>query len=127
MKPASRLPIIRERDTKNVPIVLVPLDAKGGRWAVVEAQDYDGLPKILREAPWILNDNGSGHAYVKACITRSPGNLIPVHRVLLKASRGQAVRFVGNDRCDLRRSNLTLCKDGRPRRDHFSEFQEDVA
>lgn len=127
MKPARRLPIIRSDDTRGIPIVLVPLDPKGNRWAVVEAADYDRLPERLKSAPWLLNDNGSGNAYVKASIPSAPGGLVRVHRVVIGAPQGQAVHFMSQDRCDLRRSNMRLRKDRKARRDHRSDVLDAAA
>lgn len=122
MTPNNRPPIVRHIDNRGKPVVLVPLDPRGDSWAITEAADFDALPAELKTAAWFMNDSGNGYEYVKAGIDGASGNLVIVARILLGARRGQALCFLGNDRRDLRRTNVTLKKDGRAKRDHRQEI-----
>lgn len=102
-------------------MVWVPLDRRGDRWTMVDAADYDALPATLRNVPWCLNSNGRGRDYVKAHSALSSGGLVIIARVVLGAGWREAVSYASPDRTDLRRSNISLERSTKAKRDHLSE------
>lgn len=125
MTPTGRPPTIRERDDRGQPVVRVPLNPEGSAWATVDAEDFDRLTEELSRS-WFVNKCGCGYEYVKAGVWGAPGNLVVVSRVILGASRGQAVHFKTHDRRDLRRCNLSLRKDRSAKRDHHRDASRAV-
>ena len=106
----SRPAPIRSRDTQGNPIVRVPMDREGTRWATLDAADFDRLVAEDISLTWFFNDSGNGHSYVKAHARGVAGRLLSVPRLILRAGPKEVVRYVTRDRLDLRRRNLTLAK-----------------
>jgi hypothetical protein len=68
-------------------------------------EDYlsrGGNPRLF------YNDNGSGTFYVRTFQPGVAGKVVSVARELLRAGRGQVVRYLNSDRLDLRTSNLSV-------------------
>ena len=117
MRTAKRPEPVRATDNTGNPIVRVPMDRKGDRWATLDAEDFDRIVAEGVSMSWHCNDNGAGQSYVKAYAPEASGGLVSVPRIVMRAGPKEVVRYVTRDRLDLRRGNLTIAKGKAKRED----------
>lgn len=79
-----------------------------GSSVAIDRDDFDRLVSRGLSLNWFLSGDGQGRYYV--CV-RHPrfGNIVPVAREIMRAGRGEVIRYRSRDRLDLRKSNLTRC------------------
>lgn len=95
-------------------IVQVPLANAPGRFATLDADDFDRLREAGVSDQWTLNGDGHGNAYVRVAI-RTKGRLVSVARLIVGAPAGRVVKYYDGNRTNLRRRNLTM-KEGYARK-----------
>lgn len=103
---------IAYNDDRGVPCLRVPLDDRGRNYAEIERSHHDHITQTVGcNATWCLTSNGSGRRYVVVNQPRVKGQqprLITVARLIMSAGGRQTVRYLTDDTCDLRTTNLTL-------------------
>lgn len=97
----TKRPIRFSKDGLTVFVTL-----KCGSSVTIDRDDFDRLVRLGLSLNWFLSGDGQGRYYV--CV-RHPrlGNIVPVAREIMRAGRGEVVRYRSRDRLDLRKSNLT--------------------
>ncbi|NDW03952.1 hypothetical protein [Jiella pacifica] len=100
----------RRVDEQGKPIVRVPVDARGEKWATLDAADFDEVVAEGLGLTWHYNSAGPKKrwSYVKAHSSAASGGLVMVARVIMGAGPGEIVSYRSGDRLDLRRRNLTV-------------------
>lgn len=84
--------------------VLITL--KCGSSVMIDRDDFDRVVCRVLSLNWDLSGDGQGRHYV--CVYHQRfGNIVPVARKIMRAGRGEVVRYRSRDRLDLRKSNLT--------------------
>jgi hypothetical protein len=91
-------------------VALVPLGRQGSLgMAVIEEADFELLESLGLSFRWTkLAKSGQ----VMASCSRASGNSVQVARVLLDLGPGEDVKYLSDDRTDLRRGNLGLNPEG---------------
>ena len=79
-----------------------------GSSVTIDRDDLDHLVSRGLSMNWFLSGNGQGRHYVCSYHPRL-GNIVPVAREIMRAGRGEVIRYCTRDRLDLRRANLTRC------------------
>ena len=110
MKKQQRPAPERQVDEYGKPTVRVPVDAKGERWATLDAADFDEIVAEGISLTWHYNSAGPKKrwSYVKAHSGAASGGLVMVARVIMGAGPGEIVSYRSGDRLDLRRRNLIV-------------------
>ncbi|MGV1917092.1 hypothetical protein [Rhizobium sp. 22-785-1] len=79
-----------------------------GSSVTIDRDDFDRLVSRGLSMNWFLSGDGQGNHYV--CVYHQRfGNIVPVAREIMRAGRGEVIRYRSRDRLDLRKSNLTRC------------------
>ncbi|MBO0904668.1 hypothetical protein [Jiella sonneratiae] len=95
-------------DEQGTPIARVPVDARGDKWATLDARDFDRIIADGLSLTWHLNSDGKRRSYVKAHSRTASGGLVTVARVIMGAGPGEIVAYLTGDRLDLRQRNLIV-------------------
>lgn len=84
---------------------LIPLTQ--GHYARVDAEDFDTMSAFS----WSCSKSNGGVYAVRGIWNSSEKRtvIVPMHRVIVGASRGQYVDHINNDTLDNRRCNLRIC------------------
>lgn len=99
----TKRPIRFSKDGLTVFVIL-----KCGSSVMIDRDDFDRFVTEHLTLNWSLSSNGQGQHYVCAYDPRF-GNIVPVAREIMRAGRGEVIRYRSRDRLDLRKSNLTRC------------------
>lgn len=79
-----------------------------GSSVMIDRDDFDRFVTERLTLNRYLSGNGKGNHYVCAYDPRF-GSIVPVAREIMRAGRGEVIRYRSRDRLDLRKSNLTRC------------------
>lgn len=77
-----------------------------GSSVTIDRDDFERLESRGLSMNWFLSGDGKGNHYV--CVKHHRfRNIVPVAREIMRAGRGEVVRYRSRDRLDLRKTNLT--------------------
>jgi len=93
---------IREPSDDGATIIRIPLTR--GKFAIIERDDWEYIKRV--GSPNAFADRSHFGRVYAAVWTGRRNEMIA--RILLKAKRGQRVRYSNGDTLDLRRANLSL-------------------
>ncbi|UJW75797.1 hypothetical protein [Rhizobium sp. SL42] len=82
---------------------------KCGSSVMIDRDDFDRLVTEGLSLNWSLSGDGHGNYYVCLAHPRLR-NIVPVAREIMRAGRGQVIRYRSRDRLDLRKPNLLRCQ-----------------